>query len=442
MEKGSKGGGSQWLRVIAIMLIGLAVIGPGFGRGVAAHEDPDDRPLDLAAMALRPADLESVGLEGYGSDLGELMTAEQQIADFVERVGGDPDEFSEVLIDDAGLQGSYWMRIGLPVDPGNFDTIATRSVIVTLYAFADVQGATDGYDYLLADPDPAEEGETEFTPVDADVSVGDESDLVSFETEAVENGDPIQAMNLFFRSGPIVVDLIVMDIRREGERADDPDVDEITDLGEVLVDRIGAAIDGDAPGLSGEIVRLADDDGEMDTKLDIYTTVDGETVRRFNESEDETAARQERYDDAGIVDVYGVEQSVQLGSAESTADPYYSARVFRFEDEAAAEEWLDEDAFNGIANDPSITEFDRIRRVDQLGDGTAAATYSAEIDGTEFFGRIVAVRSGDLVAVVRMESGHGVNLDTVMEVVEIQLDCLEAGTCDGPVAPPDGFIPS
>lgn len=445
MECRAIGARGWWPRVVGIILIGLAVISPADGGRVAAREENQGQPLDLAAMTLRPEDLAEVGLDGYGAGRGTLHTAESFVARFAGMTGEAPDDVEADLIDEAGLLGNYWVRVALPLDPDDPDANATRGLYSAVYPFGDVEGAERGLEILSAASVSFAFGvDEEIIAVDEDIAVGDGARLVEISgVDDETGGDAIETLVLFFQSGQIVGEVSLWDIRRDGERRDEPEVEEVAALAEATIERIDAALDGDAPGLGAQAVRLVDDDLEITTRRDLYTVIDGEVIARYGESEREAEARAEWGAHDGIVDAYLVEQGVVTGRELKLSDPYVYAFLYRFEDEAAASDWLEDEAFAGFEEDPGFTIFERIDDVEPVGDDLAAAAYVFETaDGRSLGGHTVAVRVGDVVVRFAVESGDGVGLEPVLELAEIQADCLNAGACEGPAALPDGLVES
>ena len=74
--------GHHRFRIIVAMYLAIATLVGSLG-GVASAQAVDT-PLDLAAMSLRPADLEAERLTGYGMSWSLLGPDSETLAEFVE----------------------------------------------------------------------------------------------------------------------------------------------------------------------------------------------------------------------------------------------------------------------------------------------------------------------------------------------------------------------
>ena len=428
----STGKGRVALRALGVLIVLLALagrLGPA-----AADARRAEAPLDLAAMALTPADLEGLGLEGYGSDFGDLLTLQAE-AEAIAATGDMSEAEATELLEDAGFVRSYSVRTALAQVQGGSGTYPTRGVFCHIYEFADEDGAEDLFSFLAGvDIEDVDE-------VDGTETIGDESVMTRWAWTDSELGDPVASLDLSFRTGRVFGKVHVWDVARDDEDEEpvEPEVNEIEVLANRLFERVEDGLDGDlGSGLSNRVLRLAVDSHSANVNEDRYMALDGQALRSYAESDEMLADDVEWVDDAQLVDVYTFEETIPAGRKADEGDPYLLTRLFRFEDPNAAEEWLAGDGpFATLAAAPPVTEVEPRDEIEDLGDGTAVAYVEEEWHGSTMTGYAVFVLVDDTVAEVWLDSADGIELDTVVELAELQVECLEDGGCVEPMEAPD-----
>jgi hypothetical protein len=291
------------VRALGVLAVLLALIG---GLIPAAGAAQTDAPPDLAAMALTPPDVAAEGLDGYGSSQGRWLSSDQVVDMFVD--GGLTRREARALVHDHGLTGLYIGRVALASEPGNGGSIATHGVISYLYAFEDEAGAKafveDWTDLAFDDPSAGIE------EVAGDERIGDESRLIRWTFEEPESGAPGVELQLAFRTEQVYAELGVFDVALDGEDAEpeEPAISAVEALGERLLERIEAVLDGEASNLSTRALRLESDDPLTTNNADRYVAIDGEVFLYYGRSPEDVDPHAESYAAAGIIDAYTFEQ--------------------------------------------------------------------------------------------------------------------------------------
>ena len=424
------------LRTLVILVVLVALAGrTGSAVGAARHHEA---PLDLAAMALTIPDLEEIGLEGYGHDGGDLLGPEAQAEEFATNWSYPEDEARDVFAE-TDLEWGYWLRYALPLDPDQRRSLATRFVQSRVLQFADADGAEDALPFL------AGEDAVNVEPVEDAPTVGDESAMTQTDWIDAANDEAGTSLDLTFQTGRFVGMISVWDVARDGEDEEPvvPEVDEVQALGERLLERIEDGVDGAGPGLSYRVLRLDVANVTENVEADFYDGIDGTALRCYCESEEDHAARAAGMDRRGLLDTYHFEQWLPNGRDAHDGDPYLVARLIHFEDDDAAETWLDEVALGVAGSSPSVTDFeplddpDDLERIEDLGDGAVGAYVEMDWHGARE-GYVVIVRVDDVIALVKADSSAGVELDVVVDLAETQIDCLQAeGGCPEPAPVPN-----
>src|SRR5688572_13757226 len=138
-------------RLMIAIMIGLITIGqPGLA---AAQATPvaSLNDVDLPAIVLTPADLEAIGLPGFGrKGNGDLRRFDDYVASRAEFLNMEPAEL-EQLLTEAGWQAGYVTNLVLPSEPGNPESRESAIAFTAVHAYADADGATlafaGNYDY-------------------------------------------------------------------------------------------------------------------------------------------------------------------------------------------------------------------------------------------------------------------------------------------------------
>jgi len=222
---------------------------------------------------------------------------------------------------------------------------------------------------------------------------------------------------------------------------DDPaTVEEVEELALALAERMETVVDDGGPGLESRAYRLESDGVNVWYSNDFYSRLDGDSLALYGESPDDVATRADDEDAADATDIYQLEQLV---SSDGETAFTWSLELWRFEDEDAASDWLQDEAAvaENLSDADDVIEAEE---VEQLGD--EAVAWSLSLPGTDpdrddrVFWSGTAVRVGTDVALIYLSRwGELMPSDIMDELVEGQAGCLEDG-CDAESPLPDGLL--
>jgi hypothetical protein len=133
--------------------------------------------------------------------------------------------------------------------------------------------------------------------------------------------------------------------------------------------------------------------------------------------------------------IYGLEQDVRSGVVENAADPHLAVRLYQFNSDDAAAEWLDEMAFDRFVDEGYAQEIEPIDLPFELGDVSFGAAYVAKFGGIDLAGTVVWVQVNDLAVRVSIEGADEIDLDVVETLIEAQVDCMLGSPCEPLEAP-------
>lgn len=433
---GQRRHGGRTGRWLAALLL-LAALGAGLVRpeAVAARQNgPQDGPLDLAAMALTPADLAEAGLEGYTISAAAWRTPEEIVASTANGLDLDEDEVAEVLVEEAALGASYDLDLDL-VDPESDVYLAEVRVRTSLSEHPDADAAEIAYEYRTDErnvPDAEDVDAEEF---------GDESEVTQIGFQP-DDGAAYAGYELSLRLDRIYAGIQVLVFGNDGEEVDEidlPDLDDIEALAEELVPKIEAGLEGDAAGfgLSLQVQRLSRDTAPY-LYYDQYDFVDGSYAPYFGEAEVAESVA-EGFVDIDAIARYTLRQQAALGDTPTPEDVLYTAQLYRFEDEDEAVDWVG-DALGYLEGDARYDDFDTDAVADDLGDlgdASAGASYLFDYGQGPVEGVVVYLAVGDVGAALFVESVPGVGSAALGEIAEAQVECLEDGACPDPVDAPE-----
>ena len=418
-------------RLLGALLVVAAMAGRVAPGAAAARQESE--PVDLAAMALTPDDAAAGGLDGYGAAYGWLLTPEQEAARTAANRDLPEDEVLDEL-EDAGLVRVHQTRLALPSQPGNGDSRTVSGFAGYVYEFADAAGAAASFDFVAnRDADDVEE-------VAGSETIGEESVLVRYEVIDGATGDRAEYLASSTRVGRFHLRLALFDFGRpdEGVAPEEPEIEVAEALAERFVERVEAVLEDGAPGLSLRVARMDAPRPMTFVEADRYLALDGDAFAFYGFR----SADERRFDrlvrEWGILDLYSFEQSIPTGSDDDPEDPYYLMRLYRFQDEGAAEFWM-VDALAAVENDSTMERFEPVGGLDDLGDESAVAEIREDYRGGVLDGYAIVVRVGNVVAELRLMSGDGVEVDTALELMDVQIGCLEDGPCPDPMHEPDGL---
>ena len=410
---------SRW---ITLTLLAVGLVAGGFPPlAIAQEASPVASPasaarLDLAALVLLPRDLDESGVR---AGAGGYQSPEEEAAFHAAQSGIPAAEISATLRE-AGSLRRYSLALELPMPAGDAtpgvapDLVRTR-IVTSITEYATAEGAAAGFAYI--------DGELEDLTDAEDLALpelfGDESELTRSSHVTTDTNLPYQELNLTFRDGNLVADVVVQDLLNEEA---DPAL--VLGLAEKLQGKIAEGQGGGDPGLSNLIIRAVGP-----TETDSYVAIGGTAVPAFVESLDEIAARQQAYADAGMSAVYSLEQT--LGEW-----PYLTARLYQFATTADASAWLTEQPAPSLPSPPYV-EVEEAANTPEIGEEARAFAYSYPVSASnKARGYAVFFRHGSIIARVQVDSVPRAPLAAVLELAEAQAACLDAGRCLEPVPIP------
>jgi hypothetical protein len=424
-----------WVRVLVVLgVVATSGVTAAFAQEASPVASPaaEGRPLDLAAMALQPADLAE---PGFGTGWSELADA----ASLAEHLALDVDvPVTEILtgLNDAGYLRRYelWLERGYPQDVATPEAppgIVEKRVVSAVTEYATAEGAAAGFALIergLEDQAAVQEIGPRTTPyedVPLTTEIGDEAEATRYGHITPDTGVPVQNLNLTVRVGNLIADVIV-----EDHRNNPPDVAEAEVLAATLLARIEAVQTDGAPGLSNLVIRPT---GE--SQVDTYLARDGRAIPIFGESPAQAEASRQSIGNA--TDVYGVERV--LGEF-----PYLLARLYRFPSAEDAASWLTEQPELTIAvPNTGYVDVTEVADAETLGEASRVFRYGFPLDATTTaYGYAVYARVGDIVARVQVDSVPEAPLASVLELAQAQVRCLQAGSCLETIPVPAALVES
>ncbi len=435
-RRGSRPG----LMVFFVMLVGFAGPAAAFAQdatpGATPEASPGASPIaspvpgaggpDLAAMVLRSADLD----DDFGLTEGALWDIDTEVATVAEPLGLDPDDLRDELVD-AGWQTRYLAFFGVPSeDDPNF---LARGITSYATAYADGDGAETGFELTEDESDNPDAEDVEDAP-----ELGDQSELTRSAGIDEATGNESISLDLTFRIDNIVAGVTVNDFTGE-----EPDIDELADLGELVRERVEAALSGEAPGLFNQILRIdAGDGATTQYTSQYYQLIDSETLRFFDEP---AGAAEQRADFLTENDVESSYQYEGYFLPEDVSDPNESLavvnRVYAFasEDDAAA--------FVQTAADDLVENPDPYASVEALDD---LPEFDGEVSGVAYDFPITDdliapgfrywIQVGANVVSVQADIVDGVDEDGVLALAEAQIACVEQDAPCEPLTLPDDLL--
>jgi hypothetical protein len=397
---------------------------PNLGTRTPERESGDI--IDLAALVLRPSDIDETGYgitSGWYSSLGEIATF------FNDLLGGRASDVADVeaRLEAAGWQRGYGLRLAVPSE----DDPDVRAVeIVSELALLATE--EDAADYVaLRQETLASIGlrrERDAAPVG-------EGSVAYRGSGEFNDGSPWAELNISFQVGRIAAEVDVYDLT-----GGSPALETAESAAAVLADRIAEGADGSAGGLADAVLRL---NGEgLDRWHTYYERLDGNELALYGESSAEVRERDQNKEEDGIESNVFTRQSFFV--REDSSDFLdYQAYVYQFDgDEAASAamaSWPD-----GFVEDPGsrYSDVERPRRQPDVGDGSVAIGYTWErSDGSAAPGYTIYARVGDLMFQLYVDSQAGVPLAEVVPIAEAMATCLGADEPCAEMERPDSLMP-
>jgi hypothetical protein len=383
-----------WLAISLVAAQLLAVRDEG-----AAQESAE--ALDLAAMALLPADIGDATLRLYNA---QYFTPAEVAAGRAASVEGTSEADVASKLAEVGFLRSYVAALG---EPGAAGTPLFRRVVQSsIDHFADDVGAAAWFPIAVERPQTPG---LEIEVVGQVASLGGES-LIWRSRGGAETGAPYEAVNVAFRDGNLIagVSIYVFD----GTATDPAAVEQ---LGAALKARIEAVRNGESGGIGGAAVWFAG--AGVSAARQYYFQRDGVPVPLYGESDETAASRSAGYP-AGA-DVFYATQSFAAGAEGTADDVRIDIWLYGFPDAEAANAWHDAEAQAAFANAATATPYGWegfvFRRTADRGDGVIVS------------GLVTQLRVDRAVAVIQVVGAPEPTQNQMDAVFAGQWMCLEAG---------------
>ena len=408
----------MWKRVLgcAGMVAALALV-PAFGQAQDATPTGAVPPADLTAMVLFPGDIPGSGLALDQGSFEDPMATVQVIS---ERTGKTEQEVQADL-DAFGFGRRYELRLaevwptGIAT-PAGIDNPWGRTVTTIVSEYPSAEDAAAAFTYIEREAEdagtPAFFTSEEDWPLDT--VIGDEAELTSAVGITSDTQESYTTLNLTFRSGNLIGDVIVDDLL--GRELDSTEVERLA--GQLLA-RIEAVRSGEMPDLGQRVLRFAGP-----TYGDSYTRLDGMAIPRHGDSAEVTAERQAR---SKAQTIYARDQDIE-GTAQGA---YLITQVFQFAspDDAAA---FDMDAIRqGVADDPTFSAADVITDSPAHGDASQIFhyVYADDSDYPGWSGYGIVTKSGSSMIILYLELPADFAPEMALELAEMQLACATGVPC-------------
>jgi hypothetical protein len=412
--------------VAAILAIALlaALAGQAITTAPTSAQDVSEVPLDLAAIALTPADLEAEGHAGYGSGvsvLGDPETAAQFLIYWRE----DPEGALTDGLVAADPSRVHMLYMGLPLQEADPTSLTLRSVFTYVLEFPDPAEAATGLERLA---DGWATGNA--TPEQTTSTVGDDRRFFRDQGSDPGTGNPYIRADLLF-----TYDRLVLGVSFQDAAGDLPGEAVLDSLANRLAARAQAGLAGEAAGLSNLVARIGAQDEPDPWDVDRYGAMDGMVLKQRNDSPEAFQDRQAIHDQFGIIDYYFVNQP--LGGVASDADSNYSNGLRTFESEAQADAWQ-VDAIDRLI-ERGASNLEKMADPPALGDATIVHSYDIEVEGRMMSFWRVDIRVGTTMSTWFLRGSTLPPWEAVEEIASAQADCLTQSVCLEPISLPSAL---
>jgi hypothetical protein len=439
-------------------------------QAAADTSQPGDREpfLDIARVVPYPADFGDLA-PGIGFLDGQYFTLQEEAARTA-AAGGEATtqtkREAQRSLSEAGWMQRYENRLAVPStdNPETFDVQVSSFVVEyasgdhASAAFATLAGADSGVEF----------------PV-----VGDESALARLSGVTPDTGSEYQAARLIFRVGPMLGMIVYADLLNQ-----EPDLALLDTVAQSVAGRAAVVADRDTVPLGAMALRLdpstavdrlvrrdiydvragtltalyAEDDATRDGRIELLTgttdafssTTNGTfAIGGANRSDREPqATAQAEAPPTSVIQVEGETtesiivatpqaiESASDGEAEelNSVEVFATSALYAFPGEAEANAWLNGNqerlAAGAASGNGTLVE---VPDGPTLGDDsvtfqTRRAVGAGEQTANGF--RIYS-RVGAIIAALEISSAGDLPLDDVAKLMELQVECIEAGGCRG-----------
>ncbi len=416
----------QWLILVAISTV---VVAPPLAV-IAQEATPVPtlvaaKRLDLAALTLRPSDLEAVGLRGFGlANQSSLRDAE---TDALLQAGGDPIEAAERLAVYVEAQFQYryvgsMLRPRVPLVRLPSGLVAAEQRITTAVSrYATERGAAAGFAFTEGVLDDRRGRDVPRTR-----TFGDESELTRSRGTDPQSGEQLRHLELTFRAGNLVAEVSITDYADN-----EPEAATVEQLAGVLLARVERDVIL-GPGLSPRVLRLTPlttwiEEGRL---RDFYIRLDrteeptfGEIVTAIREGNGIPVPSQAPRGAVLPQDTYMFWTPV--GEGDPLEIPLYVTWIDRYESQpqaSAALAAVSTDLGPGYINVRELTQI-----AGQLGEESRTFAYRFEEDPTApVRGYMAVARVGNIIVRVQADGPNGVQLTGVTALARLQAACARA----------------
>lgn len=381
--------------------------------------------LDIAAIALRPSDLD---VEGFVIGGGIMYTLEDYAAD------------GDVTVDELRADGhgrTYFESVGLAAD-GDSDCFG-QVISTWVYEMADRNaaeamiteeiGMADEFGWSVIDDNVAIGGGGALfdAPMPSCEAVGGGQGLHTLtQRSGDDEGDGILAA---FVVGNLAIHVwLFNNADAAAVPADAYQVDEETvlELADIATEKAEDAFEGELGAeLEPMVLRIGDGETYYGSEADDYVRFDGVDFAFDGESRRDIRIRTERYGDA--TDVYQLTQTFDDADGDLVV---FTNNIYQFEDEDAAADWMAQ-AEERLLDNPRYDDVEQIELDGAYGDESVAFMH----EDVELETKIVRgyARYGSRVVAMAVGAESGVDVDVLEELMIEQETCAEDQACAGAI---------
>jgi hypothetical protein len=386
----------------------------GLSLSSVASQEEIGVPLDLAAMALRPSDLEAAGLADYGVSLAIIGDA-ANAGGFLNAWRGDPNGETASGLFRAKPLRAHLSYLALSERIGDNSSPTARQILSYIIEFENVTAAQTGFP-ILADAWSIN-GTNE---VPGGAGIGEEQIVVSLTGQQPDSFAGYDRIDHLFRTEALVAGISI-----ENFTGDPPTVEEAERLSRQLLSRIDMVRAGNGPDLGSRAVRLSVPAWAQSWDADAYNIMNREGLRRYGESEESLVQYQAGIEADQVLDYYFIAQQLNRLTDGDYRSYFSGIRRFATPDAAATflgdlNNRLERNNFTNITIDESVPTF---------GDTSTAITYQRQLGGQAIQGARITMQLGDLLASVELTGPEAPPMALLEQLMTVQLNCLTTDSC-------------